>query len=137
MYLIIILVFFWFTGVYCTDTNRWIGISSHCVRPYGLKKPIICYPEFEFIPGNEYELFAGTTPSQVSTSSTSTTFTIPTTTTSTVAEENATPLTTVSSFFTPTIPLPTYSHNSSKNPEVQESHTPPSLILSKYFRNNE
>ena len=137
MYLFIILVLFWFTGVYGTDTNRWIGISSHCVRPYGLKKPILCYPEFEFIPGNEYELFAGTTPSQVSTSSTSTTFTIPITTSSTEAEENTTPSTTVSSFFTSTIPLPASSHHSSINPEVQESHTPPSLILSKYFRNNE
>ena len=92
------------------NLNRWIAISSECLRPFGYKKPILCYQNETFIPGREYQLFIttllSTTPTTNATAKTTTTTlkrdsstvaSIPTTTQA---------LTTTSSFFIISLPHP-------------------------------
>jgi hypothetical protein len=43
MFVFFIFIFF-FALCICDKTQDWVIITQNCVRPYGLAKPIICFP---------------------------------------------------------------------------------------------
>jgi hypothetical protein len=38
------------------DKNLWIGVSDQCVRPFGLRRPVLCFDEAKFTVGQKYNL---------------------------------------------------------------------------------
>ena len=55
------------------DENKWIRVNDHCLRPYGFRRPILCFEETELVDiGDEIvALFPRAPPSMTTTTTTS------------------------------------------------------------------